>query len=63
MNADFPSPMYFALLFWIIPFVMVLFSKRVRGREKVGWLLSIVFISWFAGVLFLLLAPLKNTDS
>ena len=49
----------FILLIWLIPFVMVIRSSRTSGKEKIAWLLLLLFVSWFAWVFYLLLAPLK----
>jgi uncharacterized membrane protein len=51
--------MFIMLLVWLIPFILVLTSTKTNGNEKLGWLLAMVFISWFAWVLYLFLAPIK----
>ena len=48
------------LFVWLLPFLAILTSSKTRGGEKVAWLLAVVFISWFAWVFFLLVAPLKK---
>lgn len=48
------------VLIWLAPFIMVSLSSKVTGGEKVAWLLALFFISWFAWIFFLLLAPLKS---
>jgi len=45
---------------WFLPFLSILFSKKVGGTEKLAWILAVLFISWFAWVFYLLLAPLKK---
>jgi membrane protein YdbS with pleckstrin-like domain len=45
---------------WLIPLVAILLSSRTSGGEKVAWLLAVVFISWFAWIFYLLLAPLTG---
>lgn len=50
----------FLLLFWFLPFLTIIFSKKVVGSEKLAWLLAMVFISWFAWIFYLLLAPIKH---
>ena len=50
-------------VFWLLPFIIVLSSSKVDGSEKVAWLLGVIFISWFAWIFFLLLAPIKPRSS
>jgi hypothetical protein len=45
---------------WLIPLVAILLSSRSSGGEKVAWLLAVIFVSWFAWIFYLLLAPLKS---
>jgi len=49
-----------ALLIWLGPAIMIGLSDRTHGNEKVAWILAVIFISWFAWVFYLLLAPIKN---
>ena len=49
----------FLLTFWFLSFLTIIFSKKVAGGEKLAWLLAMIFISWFAWVFYLLLAPIK----
>jgi len=51
------------LALWLLPFFIVLSSSKVSGGEKAAWLLAIFFISWFAWILYLLLAPLKPKET
>lgn len=51
-----------ALLVWLTPLVLVYKSPKTQGSEKAGWLLVMVFISWFAWIFYLLLAPLKRNS-
>ena len=48
---------------WLLPIILIGSSDRTRGKEKVAWILAVIFISWFAWVFYLLLAPLKRRDS
>ena len=50
-------------LFWVIPLIMIAKSDRTHGGEKVAWILAVIFISWFAWVFYLLLAPLKQQSN
>ncbi|GAB5382597.1 MAG: hypothetical protein Alis3KO_32490 [Aliiglaciecola sp.] len=45
---------------WIIPVIAIGVSDRTSGGEKAAWLLAVIFISWFAWIFYLLLAPLKT---
>lgn len=45
---------------WAAPFILIAMSKKTRGREKVAWILAVFFVSWFAWIFYLLLAPLKQ---
>ena len=33
---------------------------RTDGREKIAWILAVIFISWFAWIFYLLLAPVRR---
>ena len=50
------------LVIWLIPVVLIAVSDRTSGKEKVAWLLAVFFITWFAWVFYLLLAPIKPRD-
>ena len=47
---------------WMIPLFSILFSRRTTGGEKLAWILAVLFISWFAWVFYLLLAPIKKKN-
>lgn len=53
----------FMFLVWLIPFVAIAVSDRTEGGEKLAWLLAVFFVSWFAWIFYLLLAPLKQKDT
>ena len=44
---------------WLLPILFILGSERTDGREKAAWILAVIFISWFAWIFYLLLAPLR----
>jgi hypothetical protein len=44
---------------WMLPIVFIALSDRTEGKEKAAWILAVIFISWFAWVFYLLLAPIK----
>lgn len=52
---------FFMLILWLIPLIAIGISDKTRGGEKAAWLLAVVFISWFAWIFYLLLAPLKSS--
>lgn len=47
---------------WFLPILLMVQSKKTSSREKVAWILAMLFISWFAWIFYLLLAPLKRAD-
>ncbi len=50
-------------LIWVAPLIMIRRSSKTSGGEKVAWILLVIFVSWFAWVFYLLLAPLKSKCS
>ena len=46
------------MFFWLLPIVLILKSNRTSGAEKLFWLLAVLFVSWFAWILYMLLAPI-----
>ncbi|MCP5144889.1 MAG: hypothetical protein H6978_08705 [Gammaproteobacteria bacterium] len=49
-------------LLWFLPFLFILFSDRAGGLEKLGWILLMIFFSWFAWPFYFLLAPICRND-
>lgn len=47
---------------WLIPLISILFSGKTSGGEKLAWILAVLFISWFAWIFYLLLAPIKKKN-
>ena len=47
-------------LIWWLPVILILISSKTRGGEKLAWLLLVIFVSWFAWIIYLLLAPLNK---
>jgi hypothetical protein len=45
---------------WALPIIIIISSNKTTGGEKFAWLLAVIFISWFAWVFYMLLAPIKN---
>lgn len=47
-------------LIWLLPILIIAFSDKTTGSEKLAWILAIVFLSWFAWIFYFLLAPVKE---
>jgi hypothetical protein len=47
-------------LLWFLPFVLITFSDRASGGEKIAWILLMIFFSWFAWIFYFLLAPISR---
>ena len=45
---------------WLLPIISILNSRKTTGSEKLAWILAVLFISWFAWIFYILLAPLKK---
>lgn len=50
--------MLITVFLWLLPIVLIISSDKTNGAEKLFWLLAVVFVSWFAWILYALLAPL-----
>jgi len=50
-------------LLWFLPLIIIITDNKTSGNEKFAWLLAVIFISWFAWIFYLLLAPLKARNS
>ncbi|MBV1907572.1 MAG: hypothetical protein KUG75_15985 [Pseudomonadales bacterium] len=48
---------------WLLPIIFIMASSRTGGKEKFAWILAVIFITWFAWIFYLLLAPLNKQDS
>ena len=44
-------------LLWLLPIVLIAMSDKVGTAEKILWILAIVFLSWFAWILYFFFAP------
>ena len=53
----------FCIVIWLLPIIFIASSDRTYGKEKFAWILAVIFITWFAWVFYLLLAPLKQRRS
>ena len=47
---------------WLLPILIIVSSSKTTGSEKFAWVLAVIFISWFAWIFYLLLAPIKNKN-
>lgn len=61
------DPIFFMLIllaifgfFWLLPILSIISSRKTTGSEKLAWILAVIFISWFAWIFYLLLAPIKK---
>lgn len=50
------------LFIWLLPFLIIISSSKTTGGEKFAWILAVIFISWFAWVFYILLAPIKKKN-
>ena len=63
MDDSLAFPLVFLLIIgfiWLIPLISIVFSGKTRGGEKLAWVLAVLFVSWFAWIFYLLLAPIKK---
>lgn len=44
---------------WLLPILIIADSNKTTGGEKLLWILAIIFLSWFAWILYFLVAPIK----
>lgn len=49
-------------IIWLLPFVSILLSSKTSGKEKLAWILAVLFVSWFAWIFYLLLAPITKKN-
>jgi len=49
-----------AAVLYLLPIISIMNSNKTTGNEKLVWILAVLFISWFAWIFYLLLAPLKK---
>ncbi len=48
-------------IIWLLPLLLILTSSKTSGSEKLFWLLAVLFVSWFAWIFYMLLAPIGVT--
>jgi len=34
---------------WLLPLLIIISSSKTTGREKLAWVLAVIFISWLHG--------------
>lgn len=49
-----------ALALYLVPIILIIRSDRTQGGEKWFWVLITLFVSWFAWIAYLLLAPISD---
>jgi len=60
-NSGFGLLLILVIVFiWFLPFLMILGSGKTTRGEKLAWILAVLFISWFAWIFYILLAPIKK---
>jgi len=47
---------------WLLPILVIVSSNKTTGREKLAWVFGVIFISWFAWIFYMLLAPIRKKD-
>jgi hypothetical protein len=47
---------------WVFPILNIARSPKATNSEKLAWILAVIFISWFAWIFYLLLAPIKKKE-
>jgi len=50
------------MFIWLLPIILILKSDKTTGAEKLLWLIAVIFISWFAWILYMLLAPISYRE-
>lgn len=48
--------------FWLLPIIIIACSGKTTRSEKLAWILAVVFVSWFAWIFYILLAPIKKKN-
>ncbi len=51
---------FLVILIWLLPIVLILKSRKTSGAEKLFWLVAVLFVSWFAWILYMFLAPISD---
>ena len=56
------SVIFLPFIIWLVPILLIATSDRTSTREKLGWILLVVFISWFSWALYLIFAPVRKDE-
>ncbi len=48
---------------WLLPILIIASARKTTGNEKLAWILGVIFISWFAWIFYLLLAPITKKST
>jgi hypothetical protein len=61
-NSGIGALLFLAIIgfLWLLPILNIISSRKTTGSEKLAWILAVIFISWFAWIFYLLLAPIKK---
>ena len=62
--SDLPALIFVGIIVfvWAVPVFSIVLSRKTSGREKFAWIIAVIFISWFAWIFYLLLAPIKKNN-
>jgi hypothetical protein len=63
-NSDLGSLIVLVVMafLWLLPILIIISSSKTTGNEKIAWVLAVIFISWFAWIFYILLAPIKKKN-
>jgi len=51
------------LFLWLLPILIIMSSSKTTSGEKIAWILAVLFITWFAWIFYMLLAPIKKRNN
>ena len=60
MNINSTFFIQLVFVFWLLPLFAVVFSRKVTGKEKIIWVLAVLFVSWISFMFYWLFAPVKS---
>lgn len=61
LGLGFGMMLVIAIIWWL-PIILIARSQRTTGGEKLVWILIMVFFSWFAWILYMLIAPVHRPE-
>ena len=50
------------VMIWLLPIILIARSDKTTGMEKLVWILLIIFFTWFAWIIYALVAPLNPKE-